>query len=56
MVYETNRENVCTKRVVEVKQVPKRRTVEIPGEYDTEEVVEWDCEPLLAPTLVDERV
>lgn len=48
--YETTRENVCTRRVVETKQVPKKRYVEIPNEFDTEEVVEWDCDPLLAPT------
>jgi hypothetical protein len=45
--YETNRENVCIKRVVGTKEVPKRRVVEVPGETDTEEIVEWDCPPSL---------
>lgn len=49
--FSTEREAVCTKRVVGTKQVQKSRYVDIPGEFDTQEVVEWDCtEPLLATT------
>jgi hypothetical protein len=48
--FATSRDGVCTKRVVETKKVPKQRYVEIPGEFDEREVVEWDCDPILAPT------
>jgi hypothetical protein len=47
--FETNRENVCTKRVVGTKQVEKKIWVTIPNEFVDQEVVEWDCsESLLA--------
>jgi hypothetical protein len=47
--FETQRENVCKKVVVGTEQVPKRRYVDIPGEFDEKEIVEWQCdEPLLA--------
>lgn len=49
--FETNRENVCEKRVVQVKKIPKTMIVTIPGQYENEEVVEWICsDSLLRPS------
>ena len=42
------RDKVCTKRVVGTEEVPKRVFVTIPDEYVTQEIVEWDCDPILA--------
>lgn len=42
------REQVCTKRVVGKRSVPAQ-TIEIPAR--DEEIVEWDCEPVLAPKV-----
>ncbi len=48
----TQRENVCTKRVVGTKIVPERY-VEGTASYvepeHEEEIVEWDCSSVLAP-------
>lgn len=44
----SSREAVCTKRVVEIQRVPKQAYVEIPGEFIDKEVVEWDCDPVIA--------
>src|SRR5215831_2315691 len=49
--FETSRENVCVRRVVGTKEIPKRVFVDIPGETVTEEIVEWDCPPALLSNL-----
>lgn len=49
--YEMNisREQVCTARVVGTREV-ERTDPNAPKITVTEDVVEWDCEPLLAPS------
>jgi hypothetical protein len=48
LVFETAQKNVCVKRVTGTEQVPKKVWVEIPGEFETREVYEWEChDPLL---------
>lgn len=46
--FVTNRESVCRKVVKSTKLVQKREFVDVPGQYVTEEEVEWICDdPLL---------
>lgn len=48
LVFNTEREKVCVKKVVGIEQVPKKVYVEIPNETVDKEIIEWDCqEPLL---------
>jgi hypothetical protein len=52
-VLTVNREEVCTKRVVGTKTVKRRDPAlveQVPIIDVEEDVVEWDCHPLLAPT------
>jgi hypothetical protein len=42
------RDKVCTKKVVGTETVPKKAFVTIEGEYETKEIVEWECDPILA--------
>lgn len=52
---QTSRETVCTKRVVGKKLVPERL---VPSYYEPEheeEIVEWDCHPLLAEPQETEK-
>ena len=47
--FETARKNVCKPRVVGTEKVQKRIFVDVPGEFEEKEIIEWDCsEPLLA--------
>jgi hypothetical protein len=44
--FATNRENVCTKRVVGTRTVPEHIQPGIPSQLiaeHTEEIIEWDC-------------
>jgi len=47
LAFSTSRDKVCTKKVVGTKTKPKMVYVEIPGETVEEEIVEWECTPLL---------
>jgi len=42
------KDQICTKRVVGTRQVEKRVPTEFAMVTETEEIVEWDCGPLLA--------
>lgn len=43
----TKRDAVCVRRVVDTKTVTKP-AVSLPERTETVEIVEWDCEPILA--------
>jgi hypothetical protein len=46
--FATARDQICQKVVTGTKLVPKREVIEIPNQFETEEIVEWVCdEPLL---------
>src|SRR5215831_18144484 len=50
---DTRRENVCTKRVVGTKKVEvqdPQLLAEVPKIEVDEDIVEWDCHPLLQQT------
>lgn len=44
---KVRREAVCTRRVVAVKTITKP-AISLPERTETREVVEWDCDPILA--------
>jgi hypothetical protein len=43
IMFTSSRNAICRKVVKEVKRVPKREYVEVPGQFVDEEVVEWEC-------------
>jgi hypothetical protein len=49
LTFTLGREQVCTKRVTGTREVPETIVPAQVVAAHTEEVVEWDCHPLLAP-------
>jgi hypothetical protein len=46
--FTTMREKVCTRKVVGTETVPLKAFVTVPGKYEEKEIVEWECDPILA--------
>lgn len=46
--FTSMREAVCTRKVVGTEEVPLKAFVTVPGKTETREIVEWECDPILA--------
>lgn len=54
LIYQGARSGVCKRKVVGTKVVPEEYVPGYTRAQYTEEIVEWECEPLTAPSEAEE--